>query len=182
MTDIYNDVVKDVKSIIDDLLDPVMHICGAIQYIPDEEGHWQILWIFDEYDLFVINIHISRSWKNVYIKGFRNKRKGIIDDQINYFVNQLKQNGTVKIMKNGTELVYDKFNYQVVGNTISRILEWVPSAIILYIDGIGKEDYDPGSFTLECDYDPEYFDNVKDGITNTQYRDLFTRRFVIYEL
>ena len=179
---LYYDLPKGVCDKIDGITTPVMNVCGAHQYITGEEGKWTVLWFFDDIELYCINIHSSRTGKYHYIKGFRNRRKPDINEQLLYFINELKntRNSTITIMKKGGDWKRNIYN-QEIDDTISGIVGWLPYAILNYINNIGAY---AGNTVIECEYDPEYFEHVKDGITNKQYRFLFkdVERYPFYEI
>ena len=97
---LYYDLPKYLKLKVNDLCHPVMKVCGAHQKIDDDEGSWTVLWLFDNIEFYSINVHFYRSRKSVYIKGFRNKRLPDVNEQLKFFVNQLKSvnNSTVRYM------------------------------------------------------------------------------------
>ena len=139
--------------------------------------------LFDETVLYCINIHTSRTRKTTYIKGFRNSRQSDINKQLLFFVNELKntKGSRVEKMKKECDLKQTLYTHFKYDNSIKGFMVWLPERVLQYINSI---DESGPNFVMECEYDPKYFDNVKDGITNKQYCFLFgdVERYIYYDL
>lgn len=198
MSNLYYDLPNPIKLIVDDLCHPIMNVCGAHQYIHSEEGYVTVLWFFDEIEFYNINLHFSRTHKIRRISGFRNRRMDNVNEQIKFFIDQLKsfEKCYVFIMKeNRPKNMFCSIDY--FDNTVNGILEWVPGRILEYIyildqlsgntqsdeqsDDLCLDGY--GDMTIHCEHDPNYFEDIKDGITNKQYKFLLADcRYQFYKI
>jgi len=178
---VYYNLPKEIKCYIDELCNPTFFVCGARQLIASLEGQWIVLWLFDNTEIYVVNIHLSRSFKHIYIRGFRNKRTpGDINKQLDIYMNQLTsiEDSIVKMLPEdysdimGTTGYHPQTMYQISIKlyqiSIKSLLEDMGPLILKYI-----EDPSTDNVVIECQHDPEYMEKVKDGITNKQYLFLF---------
>lgn len=171
----YSDLPKDVRNKIDDYVDPTMFVYGVQQDIPAQEGFWQILYIFDEYEFYCININIGRSGSTKYIYGFVQKREPNVNQQIQRYIELLKVDGTVITMKK-YDPIQNMFNGMPMDNGLIRLLQWLPFSILEYLDPDNESD---SKYLLECEYDPEYLNHHPRGISNKKYIGLFNGNFIL---
>ena len=129
-----------------------MNIFGFHQYISERDSY-DILFVFDNEWLYVVNIANDDFYNKTYVYTFKNKKSTDFKKQIQLFIDQIKV-----------------YYYRVIPeNRIDGILKWLPNSIISYLDG--KDIYH-----FDIDFD------VKDGITKAEYRDLFTKEMKFYSI